>query len=194
MSRLKKMFLISFLILLILYVIFSPLIFFWGYYIEVLALSIISIILVIISILGLTRYILSMVRDKSSDYLASYRSEHKKKKRVGLIIVLISCIFTLAFFGWLFSLTYKDAILLSKDIPNVLNKRYVKVECYVLLSKTSSVKGDHYSQTITIRNKLDDTVSIIRFKHDYKKIESYSDYTILYLPNSKLGVRAEKEK
>jgi hypothetical protein len=134
-----------------------------------------------------------MARDKSSEYIPSYRNEHKKKKRVGLIIILIACTFSTAFFGWLFSLTYKDAILLSKDIPNILYKRYVKVECYILSSKTTSVRGDHYSQTVTIRNKIDDTIDIIRFKHYYKKIETYSNYTILYLPNSKLGVEALKE-
>lgn len=96
------------------------------------------------------------------------------------------------FFIWFGKYTLETAILMSRDLPYVLNNNYPNTQCYVRSNKSSYQRGMHHVQYITAIDKVNNEYISINFEHQYKDIKEFSSYTIWYLPNTKLGVRVEE--
>jgi len=180
------------LLLLSLFYLLPNLVFFWGYYIERVILLIISIAFIVVSYFGVIKFLLSIKEDRNDKHFLRYSKKDRKERKVFIIIATFLFLLSNLFFGFLISVTYKDVISLTKDIPYVLNKNYSKVEGFVKSAKYSSIRGETFTQDIKIYCKEDRNINKITFRHKYSKIESSTEYTIWYLPNSRLGVSAEK--
>lgn len=167
-------------------------VFFWGNYIFDL---IASIILIGIGIGGLKRAI-NYINERKNFKLQSYNKNKTKKQKIKVqlkstksimfevicsILIIISVIWFVA----------KDVFIMSLDLPNVINKNFIKIPCVVEKSVKSSSKGDHHSQYLNVRDLKNNNLMEIDFTYKYDRIIENEKYIIWYLPHSHLGFKAE---
>lgn len=191
----KKIAFISLIILLFLYPSLSRLIFFWGKYIEHLFFLLASVVGIIIPIVRTIMYTIKLKKDNKTVFMNNwlYLQNERKKQKKNLLVLYLLFIPNIAFWIWVGSFTFNDVMLMTKDLPYVLSRNYPKVECFVKSNEFTHQSGYQHIQYITAINKKDKEYMFINFEHVYKKIDESSNYTIWYLPNTKLGVYAEKE-
>lgn len=190
----KKVALIFILLIIILFGFLSNLIFFWGKYIEYVFVLAISAVGIIVIIVGTITYTINLKKNSNSGFMNNwlYLQEERKRQKRFLPLLYLLMLFNIAFLLWLGRYAFDTTTLMSKDLPYVISRNYTKIECYVKSNGHSYQRGMGHIQYITAINKKDNTYVFINFEHDYKKIDEYSNYIIWYLPNTKLGVRAEK--
>lgn len=191
----KKIAAILGLLFIVLYALLSNLIFFWSKYIESLLVLGISAAGAIVLIIGAIVHTINLTKNENDNGLLNnwvYLQEERKRQKKLLPISYIIMLLGVAFFIWLGKYTLDTAILMSKDLPYVLSKNYSKVECHIESNGFSYQRGTRHMQYITATNTMDNKYIFINFEHDYKKIKEFSNYIIWYLPNTKLGVRAEE--
>lgn len=190
----KKIATICLLVLSLLYISFRKNIFFWGNYME----HIIVLIIIVISIISLIASIIihttQLKRSRSGELMNNwlYLQEEQKKKKKLLPVIYLLVIIIIVFFLWIGRFIFNEFLLMTKDLSYVLNRDYPKVECFIKSNDFTYQKGYRHVQYITAINKANKEYMYINFEHDYEKIYEYSNYIIWYLPNTKLGVKAEK--
>lgn len=167
-------------------------VFFWGnYFFDLIA----SIFLIGVGIVGLKRAINYIHERKTCKSQLNNKIKSKKQnaeiqlKSVKSIVFEIICstliiIFTLGFL-------VKDFFIMSFDLPNVINKDFIKISCIVEKSVKSSSKGDHHSQYLIVRDLKNNNLVEINFRYKFDRIIKNKEYNIWYLPNSHLGCKAE---
>ncbi|MHC6180180.1 hypothetical protein ACYUJ6_10040 [Clostridium sp. JNZ X4-2] len=89
------------------------------------------------------------------------------------------------------SILFKDLYISSLDLPNIINKNYIKISCEVEKSTKASSRSDHHSQYIVVRNLQDNSIIEIDFTYKYDRILKNKRYNIWYLPNLHQGLKAE---
>ena len=196
----KKRALVCLLVLILLDIFLSDYIFFWGKYINyllVLLYLVVGVIRIITSIIGGIIHKIKLKKNNNIElmnnwlYLREERERQKKLKKF-LPIVYLLVIPTIVFGIWIVSSTFNEVMLMTKDLPYVLNKNYTKVECFIMSNDFTYQRGCRHIQYITAFNNADNKKIYINFEHEYEKIYEYSNYIIWYLPNTKLGVKAEE--
>jgi hypothetical protein len=197
----KKRVLICLLVLILLDIFLSDLIFFWGKYINyslILLYMVVAGIRIIASVIGTIIHKIKLKKNNNIElmndwlYLPKKRERQKKFLPIVYLLVCLLVIPTIAFGIWIVSSTFNEVMLMTKDLPYVLNKNYTKVECFIKSNDFTYQRGGRHIQYITAVNKANNEYIYINFEHEYKKIYEYSNYIIWYLPNTKLGVEAEK--
>ncbi|WP_186430408.1 hypothetical protein [Clostridium sp. BSD9I1] len=194
LSLWKKIALICLFLFLLSYAFLSKRIFFWGKYLNTLLVLIVSIVGIIVSILGTIIYVKKIKRDTNSTLMNNllYLRQEGERQNKFLSVVYLLVIPTIAFWIWIGSFTFNEAILMTKDLPYVLSRNYSKVECFVESNDFTYQSGLRHVQYIAAINKLDNKYIFINFEHEYKKIDESSEYIIWYLPNTNLGLKAQK--
>jgi hypothetical protein len=179
---------IGILILGTLYFFLLPSIFFWGYYIQTTILALTGVYFIYILILALYQYISSMrVANKRK------RKKGKRNKILDFVLPAVLFISVVSIAGIVIRYPGNTLLLLTKDIPYVLEKKYVQIDGYVIDSQYHhSYRGGNSWQEVTAIIRKDNSKIVIRFEHNYKIIDKSKNYAISYLPNSNLGVSAEE--
>lgn len=171
-------------------------IFFWGKYIENLLFLIIVAVVMIRFIVAPIKLIIKLKKDKNTGfgYLNTwvYLQDERKRQKKEIFITCVSSIPIIAFGVWFGSSNLKEVALMTKDIPYVLGGSYSEVYCFVKYNEIYRPKGGPDMQYIEAINMADAREIYISFEHEHKKINELSYYTIWYLPNTKLGARAEE--
>jgi len=202
----KKRALICLLVLILLDIFLSNYIFFWGKYINyslILLYLVVAGIRIIASIIGDIIHKIKLKKNNNielmNNWLYSPEKHERQKKRerqkkfspIAYLLLYLLVIPTIAFGIWIVSSTFNEVMLMTKDLPYVLNKNYTKVECFIMSNDFTYQRGSRHIQYITAFNNADNKKIYINFEHEYEKIYEYSNYIIWYLPNTKLGAKAE---
>lgn len=192
LSLWKKVALICLFLILVSYAFLSNLIFFWGKYLNSLLVLIISIVGIIILIIEAIRYTKKVKRNTDDTLMNNWLYSMQKRENKSLYIFYLFLIPAIAFWIWVGSFTFNETILMTKDLPYVLRRNYSKIGCFVESNDFTYQSGLRHVQYITAISKLDNKYIFINFEHEYKKIDESCNYVIWYLPNTNLGLKAEK--
>lgn len=201
----KNIALICLVVLILLDIFLSNFIFFWGKYINyllVLLYMVVTSIRTLTSVVGTIIHKIKLKKNNNIELTNNWlyspeRWERQKKagntKKIKKIlpIVYLLTIPAIALWIWMVSLFFNEVMIMTKDLPYVLNENYTKVECFIMANDFTYQRGGRHIQYITAFNNADNKKIYINFEHEYEKIYKYSNYIIWYLPNTKLGAKAE---
>lgn len=191
----KKIIMIFGLISILSYALLSNLIFFWPKYLESLLFSGFSAGAIIVIIIGTIQYTIGLKQDNSDNGLLNnwvYLQEERKRQRKLTPILYLFVVLGVGIFIWFGKYALETAILMSRDLPYVLNKNYPKIQGYVKSNEFTYQRGMRHVQYIKAIDTINNEYISINFEHQYKNIKEFSNYIIWYLPNTKLGVRVEE--
>ncbi|MCB2291180.1 hypothetical protein LGK97_15730 [Clostridium sp. CS001] len=119
-----------------------------------------------------------------------FKNKRKEKNLKSTKTIVFDLICSIAIIG-MSTIFFEQIYTLSIDLPNIINKDYVKASVEVIESVKASSKGDHHTQYIIAEDLDTNDIIEIEFRHKYGRILKDKHYDIWYLPHSHLGYRAD---
>lgn len=178
---------VSLLIMLPMYYLSSGFIFFWGWYLFcLLMLMIIFLPIIGFCIIKIKAYMHKS--SKNTDIKSRKKNNTQKKQSIKikdlLLVIVISALVLM-----LYVYTIKEVVLMTLDLPNVINEEYTTSRCIIERVSRESKRHGH-AQYITIRDINTNQLIKIEFQHRYRQLYAHFKYEVRYLPHSKIGVDA----
>jgi hypothetical protein len=169
------------------YYLSSGFIFFWGWYLFcLLMIMVLSLPIIGVCIIKIKAYMHNS--SKNTDIKSRKKINTQKKLSIKikdlLLVMVVSAVVLM-----IYAYTIKEAVLMTLDLPNVINEEYTTSRC-IIESVSRESRGSRHAQYITIRDINTNQVMKIEFQHRYRQLYAHFRYEVMYLPHSKIGVDA----